>query len=155
MDQKQPGSPVLRVSIVSGSRNQREHLKRLIEQHGSHVVGMSGFHDYDITREEPHSDVLLVDLDRTDDTSLTRIEKLIEQSRVPVLFNESTSVPTTPGPYRDDWVDNLVGKLSNLATHRNLLSKSDLMGRPRYAQTTGYALPNVLIVAHSKTMRKS
>lgn len=154
MEQKRPGSPVLRVSIISGSRNQGEHLKSLIEQHGSHVVGMSGFHDYGMTGDESHSDVLLVDLDQTDDTSLTRLEKLMEQSSVPVLFNESTSVPMAPGAYRDNWVDNLVGKLSNLATHRNLFGKSNLLERPRYAQTTGYALPNVLIVAHSKTRRR-
>lgn len=154
MEHKQPGSPAMRVSIVSVSRNQREHLKRLIEQHGPRVVGMSGFRDYDLTRDEQHPDVLLVDLDQADDASLTRIERLLDQSNVPVLFNESTAVPTTPGPYRDDWVDNLVGKLYNLATHRSLLIKPGLSDRPRYAQTVGHALPNVLIVAHSKTRRR-
>ncbi len=154
MEHKQPGSPAMRVSIVSVSRNQREHLKRLIEQHGPRVVGMSGFRDYDLTRDEQHPDVLLVDLDQADDASLTRIERLLDQSNVPVLFNESTAVPTTPGPYRDDWVDNLVGKLYNLATHRSLLVRPGLSDRPRYAQTVGHALPNVLIVAHSKTRRR-
>ena len=87
MEQVQPGSPAMRVSIVSVSRNQREHLKRLIEQHGPRVVGMSGFRDYDLTREEQDPDVLLVDLDQADDTSLTRIETLLEQTSVPMLFN--------------------------------------------------------------------
>ena len=154
MEQKQLSSPAMRVSIVSVSRNQREHLKRLIEQHGPRVVGMSGFRDYDLTRDEQRPDVLLVDLDQADDVSLTRIEKLLEQTHVPVLFNESTAVPTTPGPYRDDWVDNLVGKLYNLATHRSLLAKSGLLDRPLYAQTASHTLPNVLIVAHSKTRRR-
>ena len=154
MEQKQPGPPAMRVSIVSVSRNQREHLKRLIEQHGPRVTGMSGFRDYDLTRDELPPDVLLVDLDQADDASLTRIERLLEQSNVPMLFNESMAVPTTPGPYRDDWVDNLVGKLYTLATHRNLAAKSSLSDRPRYAQTVGHTLPNVLIVAHSKTRRR-
>ncbi len=151
---QQPGSPAMRVSIVSVSRNQREHLKRLIEQHGPRVVGMSGFRDYDLTRDGQYPDVLLVDLDQADDASLTRIERLLDQSNVPVLFNESTAVPITPGTYRDDWVDNLVGKLYNLATHRSLLAKAPLSSRPRYAQTADHALPNVLIVAHSKTRRR-
>jgi len=154
MEQNQPSSPAMRVSIVSVSRNQREHLKRLIEQHGPRVVGMSGFRDHDLARDEIPPDVLLVDLDQADDLSLTRIERLLEQSDVPVLFNESTAVPTTPGPYRDDWVDNLVGKLYNLATQRRHVAKSGLSNRPRYAQTVGHTLPNVLIVSHSKTRRR-
>ena len=154
MEQKQSSSPAMRVSIVSVSRNQREHLKRLIEQHGPRVVGMSGFRDYELTREEQRPDVLLIDLDQADDASLTRIEKLLEQSQVPVLFNESTAIPTSPGPYRDDWVDNLVGKLYNLATHRNLIAKFGLQDRPLYAQTISHSLPNVLIIAHSKTRRR-
>ncbi len=155
MEQEQPGSPAMRVSIVSASRNQREHLKRLIEKHGPRVVGMSGFRDYDLAREEQHPDVLLVDLDQADDSSLTRIGKLLEQSKIPVLFNESTAVPTAPGPYRDNWVDHLIGKLYNLAAHRNLLAKTNLSDRPRYAQAAGsHTLPKVLIVAHSKTRRR-
>ncbi|MBI3776545.1 MAG: hypothetical protein HY273_13560, partial [Gammaproteobacteria bacterium] len=154
MEHKQSGSTAMRVSIVSVSRNQREHLKRLIEQHGPRVVGMSGFRDYILPRDEQYPDVLLVDLDDADDASLTRIEGLLEQSNVPVLFNESTAVPTAPGPYRDDWVDNLVGKLYILATQRSLIAKAGLSERPRYAQTVDYSLPNVLIVSHSKTRRR-
>ena len=154
MEHKQPGSPAIRVSIVSGSLNQREHLKRLIEQHGPRVVGTSSFRDFDLSRDELHPDVLLVDLDQADDASLSHIDRLLDQSHVPVLFNESTSIPTTPGPYRDDWIDNLVGKLYNLATHRSLLAKPDRIDRPRYARTVGHALPKVLIVAHSKTRRR-
>lgn len=154
MEHKQSGSNAMRVSIVSVSRNQREHLKRLIEQHGPRVVGMSGFRDYILPRDEQYPDVLLVDLDDADDASLTRIEGLLEQSNVPVLFNESTAVPTAPGPNRDDWVDNLVGKLYILATQRSLIAKAGLSERPRYAQTVDYSLPNVLIVSHSKTRRR-
>lgn len=154
MERKQPGSPAMRVSIVSASRNQREYLKRLIEQHGPHVVGMSGFRDYDINRYEQRPDVLLVDLGQADDISLTRIETLLEQSNIPILFNESAFVPITAGAYRDDWIDHLVEKLYTLATHRTLLAKPTLSDRPRYAQTEGHTLPNVLIIAHSKTRRR-
>ncbi len=154
MEHKQFSLPAMRVSIVSVSRDQREHLKRLIEQHGPRVVGMSGFRDYNLPRDEQHPDVLLVDLDQADDASLTRIEGLLEQSNVPVLFNESTAVPAVPGPYHDDWVDNLVGKLYILATHRSLVARAGLSERPRYAQTVDYTLPNVLIVSHSKTRRR-
>lgn len=154
MERKQPGSPAMRVSIVSASRNQREYLKRLIEQHGPHVVGMSGFRDYDINRYEQRPDVVLVDLGQADDISLTRIEALLEQSNIPILFNESAFVPITAGAYRDDWIDHLVEKLYTLATHRTLLAKPTLSDRPRYAQTEGHTLPNVLIIAHSKTRRR-
>lgn len=155
MIQQKPDSSKMRVAVISASRNQREHLRRLIEEHGPKVVGASGFRDYNATIGSQKPDVLLIDLDQADDAALDRMERLIEQSKIPILFNESTAIPLTPGPYRDDWLDNLVGKLFNLAQKQDAHNTSALLDRPRYTNTgTRFALPKVLVISHSKTRRR-
>lgn len=155
MNQPNSKPSMMRVAVVSASRNQREHLKRLIEEHGPKVVGISGFRDYNATIGAQKPDVLLIDLDQADDSSLDRMERLVEQSKIPILFNESTAIPMSPGPYRDDWVDNLVGKLYSLAQTRSVADMPTLLGRPRYTGGTArLALPKVLIITHSKTRRR-
>lgn len=145
----------MRVAVVSASRNQREHLKRLIEEHGPKVIGVSGFRDYNSAYGDQKPDVLLIDLDQADDASLARLDRMVEQSKIPILFNESTAIPMMPGPYRDDWVDNLVGKLYGLAQKQSTAPTSTFLNRPRYSNTTPrYAMPKVLVISHSKTRRR-
>lgn len=148
-------SSKMRVAVVSASRSQREHLKRLIEEHGPKVIGVSSFQDYYRAAGAQKPDVLLIDLDQADDASLARLERMVDQSKIPILFNESTAIPMMPGPYRDDWVDNLVGKLYGLAQKQHTAPSSTLLDRPRFSNTAPrHALPKVLVISHSKTRRR-
>jgi hypothetical protein len=154
MDNNEPQSSHMRVAIVSASRTQRETLKNLIEDNGQQVIGTAGFRDYFLRQEQLDPDVLLVDLDKADDDALDRLDRLVEQSKVPILFNESPTIPTTPGPYRDEWANNLIGKLHDLANRERTKLETGLLDRPRYNTRGAHAFPKVLVVSRSKTRRR-
>ncbi len=107
--------PLLRVAILSDSAIQRAKLKQLLKTQGSQIVHedtLGAYHPNDLANP---TDVLLVDLKNASDMSLQKLDELIDDNRVPVLFNDGETIPSEDGPVRDDWVNNLTNKLFTLA----------------------------------------
>ncbi len=144
----------MRVAVVSASRAQRESLKSLIEDNGPKVVTVTTMTDYLARPESVKSDVLLIDLAQATDFELEHVSDLVASAKIPVLLNESPNIPTMPGPYRDDWANNLIGKLVDLAEQGGAPKARGILDRPRYVQNSSYRLPKVMILSRSKTRRR-
>lgn len=112
-------SSPLRVTILSDSAVQRASLKRLLNQQGSQIVFENSLGGYNPEYLKNPTDVLLVDLKNAGDNSLAKLDDLLDNNDIPVLFNDGATIPTDAGPTRDDWVNNLTSKLYHLANKRD------------------------------------
>jgi len=93
MGMPDPQNCPLRVAILSRSTRERDCLADILESNGLFVVSDEEIHsgvDKDL------ADVLLVNLDDSDDDDL---DNIIDETELPILFNDSTSIrkPVTAG----------------------------------------------------------
>lgn len=157
--------PPLRVAILSDSDIQRTKLKQLLKTQGSQIVHedtLGAYHPNDLANP---TDVLLVDLTNASEISLQKIDELIEDNRIPILFNDGETIPNEDGPVRDDWVNTLTNKIFTLANRpvykapkkkKQMLQKNEL-GKLKSDNTPESLLkkdfPRTTIVSKSKTHR--
>ncbi len=111
------GQAPLRVAVISQSDRQRYNLRRILEGNGLLVVV-----DQTLTECAPGrldaglADVLLIDLDESFERELTSLDVLIEQSSLPILFNDGDVSYLDEDAKADDWGRKLVGKLIALVS---------------------------------------
>ncbi len=157
--------PPLRVAILSDSAIQRARLKQLLKTQGSQIVHedtLGAYHPNDLANP---TDVLLVDLKNASEMSLQKLDVLIEDNRLPVLFNDGETIPNEEGPVRDDWVNNLTNKIFTLANrpvykapkkNKRMLQKNEL-DELKLDNTLESLLkkdfPRTIIISKSKTRR--
>ena len=115
MQHSKPDTSPLRVTILSDSFIQRASLKELLREQGSEIVYENTLGGVDKSDLKIPTDVLLVDLESAGDSSLNKLEFILDNNTVPVLFNDGSTIPADNGPVRDDWINNLTHKLYNLA----------------------------------------
>ena len=87
----------LRVLVASDSEAQRDYLKMVLERSGMHVVSVVPFSEHLADQADAEkADVILVDLDENVERESGYLENMLDhlqnQSRVPVLFNDSSAV---------------------------------------------------------------
>jgi len=156
----------LRVTILSDSVVQRASLKTLLTGQGSQIVDENSLGGYDPDAPHDPTDVLLIDLKNAADLSLDKLEDLMDNSRIPVLFNDGATIPATEGPIRDDWAHNLTNKLYKLANkeldnpilkNKKKRRTSNHVSANKFQNTKAPALkkdfPRVAIISKSKTRR--
>ena len=156
----------LRVTILSDSVVQRASLKTLLTGQGSKIIDENSLGGYDPDAPHDPTDVLLIDLKNAADLSLDKLEDLMDNSRIPVLFNDGATIPSAEGPVRDDWAHNLTNKLYKLANKEldNPALKNKKKRRPskpvsanKFQNTKAPALkkdfPRVAIISKSRTRR--
>ena len=108
-------SPI-RVEIVSDSAAQRAALISILENRDLCIVKNTSLKEFNTTIDEPiNADVLLVDLNDSDDSCLDEFFNFADNSETPILFNDGVIAPTTDGPIKDEWTTKLVNKLTDLA----------------------------------------
>jgi chemosensory pili system protein ChpB (putative protein-glutamate methylesterase) len=111
------GQAPLRVAVISQSDRQRHNLRRVLESNGLLVVT-----DQTLTECAPGrldaclADVLLIDLDESYERELTSLDVLIEQSSLPILFNDGDVSYLDEDTKADDWGRKLVSKLTALVS---------------------------------------
>lgn len=109
-----------RLAIASNSERQRNHLKAMLEQSGLKVVAAVPIGDEMVERlNREQADVLLIDLDEGAHSShdLNQlIDRIQNQCRIPVLFNDSSSTGT--GSAFSDLGRKLTLKLTSLIGRR-------------------------------------
>jgi len=148
----------LRVAILSDSAIQRAALKQVLKNQGTQIVhedSLGAYHPNDLAGP---TDVLLVDLKNAGDLSLQKLDDLLEDNRLPILFNDGETIPTDEGPVRDDWVNNLTTKLFILANKPIYkISKKNKVTKLKPSDSTNTLLkkdfPRITIVSKSKTRR--
>lgn len=107
----------LRVLVATDSEPQRAYLKMVLERSGADVVSAVPLDDRLFRQiDEKNVDAVLVDLDDNATRSPEYLERMVDrihqQCRIPVLFNDSSSVSDSTG--RDDLGRKLSLKLTAL-----------------------------------------
>jgi chemosensory pili system protein ChpB (putative protein-glutamate methylesterase) len=111
------GQTPLRVAVISQSDRQRHNLRKVLESNGLLVVA-----DQTLAECAPGrlaaalADVLLIDLDESFELELTSLDVLIEQSSLPILFNDGDISYLDEDAKADDWGRRLVSKLTALVS---------------------------------------
>ena len=112
----------LRVAIITRSHMQRRCLRELLEEHHIEIISN------DIVKrclpgdiDKSVADVLLVDLDDSNDRDASLLEILIDQTSLPILFNDAgaTRIPTTTSGRA--WGRRLAEKLYDLADRQSAI----------------------------------
>lgn len=108
----------LRVAILARSPRQRLNLKSILESNDLDVVPEEELHSF-IARPATRqiADVLLVDLDESDEHGIEALEVLMEKTRLPVLFNDSAATRNKHSNGGSAWGKRLASKLVDLATN--------------------------------------
>ncbi len=106
----------LRVAILARSPRQRLNLKSILESNDLDVVPEEELHSF-ISRPAAQqiADVLLVDLDESDEHGIEALEVLMEKTRLPVLFNDSAGTRNRHSNGGSAWGKRLASKLVDLA----------------------------------------
>jgi chemotaxis response regulator CheB len=85
-----PVSNILRVAILSRSTRERDCLSEILENNGLNIVDDEVYRQsVKSPSDEDVADVILVNLDDSDDAEL---DELIDQIDTPMLFNDSASI---------------------------------------------------------------
>jgi chemosensory pili system protein ChpB (putative protein-glutamate methylesterase) len=109
------GHAPLRVAVISQSERQRNGLRKVLETNGLLVVVDQALSDTAPGRLDAGlADVLLIDLDESFERELTSLDVLIEQSSLPILFNDSDACYLDEDANSGDWGRKLVSKLTAL-----------------------------------------
>jgi len=108
-----PLSSSLRVAILSRSERERDCLSEILESNGLHIVSDEAFRQGNFDSiDQSVADVILVNLDESDDDEL---DILIEQIELPLLFNDSASIRKQVTAGGRAWGRRLAEKLMSLA----------------------------------------
>lgn len=112
----QPGGHhQLRVAIASESELQRANLKLMLERSGLQVVVTRPMSDDFLNQVSANiADVLLIDLDDTTDDDMDLLDQLLEQSHLPILFNDSAATRQSSLVFDADVGKKLASKLVSL-----------------------------------------
>ncbi len=111
------GQAPLRVAVISQSDRQRHNLRRVLESNGLLVVADQTLTECAPGRLDAYlADVLLIDLDESFERELTSLDVLIEQSSLPILFNDGDVSYLDEDEKADDWGRKLVSKLTALVS---------------------------------------
>ena len=114
------GCQPLRVAIGCNSEQQRMFLHQLLEGHGLRVATATMIDDASLlTLDRNRADVLLVDMD--DECDAAVLDRLMEQVRVPVLFNDSGQ--NNLAQLSSSWPAKLVEKITSVAARDELVAE--------------------------------
>ncbi len=111
------GQAPLRVAVISQSDRQRHNLRKVLENNGLLVVADQTLTECAPGRLDAYlADVLLIDLDESFERELTSLDVLIEQSSLPILFNDGDVSYLDEDTKADEWGRKLVSKLTALVS---------------------------------------
>lgn len=111
----------LRVAIITKSSSEQATLKQVLESNDLVVIQDAEFiSSLAAPLENSLVDILLVDLDETDEHSIAVLDQIMEKTNVPVLFNKGMRIAASSRQFSADWGRRLANKLSELV---NLESK--------------------------------
>lgn len=120
MGMPNPNADGIRVVIISHSGKQWEILKSIMEENELVVVPPLFGQPIDVTLDKQRADVLLVNLDDSEDDKL---DALIDNTKLPVLFNDSATIRKPTNISGRAWGRRLCEKLAELALDFNVPDK--------------------------------
>ncbi|ADJ27092.1 chemotaxis protein CheB [Nitrosococcus watsonii] len=129
----------VQVAIACNCKDMRLQIRHILEQHGLSVVA-DGPPDIQFltVAESRYANVLFIGLDKAYEKQAQAFEKLLEQTSLPMLFNEGTpqtSKKTTEFAQWGKRISNKLAKLANLAPTTRILGKET----PRQLNPQGFS----------------
>ncbi len=106
---------LLRVAVIYTSNQKSEELGSILSAHNIEVAAMVKLSNqalYEI--DAINTDAILVDLDENAEQKLDVLENLLEESSLPLLFNDNETTQFNLSISRSDWSNRLALKLRTL-----------------------------------------
>jgi len=105
----------IRVAVATASSRHRDQLQQIFERTGLRVMLNEPFSDNFIAKI-PHNkiDVLLIDLDEADEKHHSLLEKLLESTDIPIIFNDVSVLAFNEPGRQGKWFGTLMGKIAEI-----------------------------------------
>ncbi|WP_166668752.1 chemotaxis protein CheB [Thiohalophilus thiocyanatoxydans] len=105
----------IRIAVATASSRHRDKLQKIFERAGLRVILNEPFSDSFIAKI-PHNkiDVLLLDLDEGDETQHLLLEKLLESTEIPIIFNDVSALAFNEPGKQGKWFGILMGKIAEI-----------------------------------------
>ncbi|MFO8025275.1 chemotaxis protein CheB [Thiohalophilus sp.] len=105
----------IRIAVASGSSRHRDHLQQIFERTGLQVVLNEPFSEYFIAKLADNKiDVLLIELDERNERHNQLLEKLLELSDIPIIFNDVSALAFNEPAHHGKWFGTLMGKIAEI-----------------------------------------
>lgn len=108
----------LRVAVICNNDDHRVFLKSALEKCGLQVVAVLSFElTPNVATDFNNADILFVDLNENIDQELQQLDHLLEQCRLPVLYNDSSDTRLGIADTSENFGKRLTFKLTSLVRH--------------------------------------
>lgn len=102
----------LRIAIASGSPKQRDYLQHALARSGLRIALNEPLTELFLARlEEREIDVLLLDLDESQDEDDEILDRLLDQTSAPIIFNDVTALTGNEPRLLARWYGKLLRKI--------------------------------------------
>ncbi|UCE88480.1 MAG: chemotaxis protein CheB [Pseudomonadota bacterium] len=102
----------IRIAVASDSAKQRDYLQQALARSGLKIVLNEPLTELFLARlEEKEVDVLLLDLDETCDQDDVVLDRLLEQTGAPIIFNDVTALTVNEPRVLAKWYGKLLRKI--------------------------------------------
>jgi len=105
----------IRIAMASDSSRHRDHLQQVFERTGLRVMLNEPFSENFIAKIAHNKiDVLLIELDEGNETHNTLLDKLLESTEIPIIFNDVSVLAFNEPGQRGKWFGTLMGKIAEI-----------------------------------------
>ncbi len=116
MNDNNDNNKLLRVAIIHTSNHKPEELQTALKTHDIEIVAVAELSTQCLQEIDPdNTDAILVDLYENAEQELDILESLLEESTLPLLFNDNATTQFNISISSPDWSDKLASKLRSLA----------------------------------------
>ncbi|MGD8711232.1 MAG: chemotaxis protein CheB [Thiohalophilus sp.] len=105
----------IRIAVASGSSKHRDQLQHILEHSGLIVMLNEPFSDNFIAKLPGNKiDVILIELHEDDDTHNQLLDKLLEATDIPIVFNDVSVLALNEPEQQGKWFGSLMGKIADI-----------------------------------------
>ena len=109
----------IRIAITSGSASHRSYLQKSMEHNGIQVVLNESLTENFMNQLDLiESDVVIFDVAAVDDNHADYLDRLLEQSKIPVIIDDVSALTLNEPKASSDWNNKLLQKIADI-TGRN------------------------------------
>lgn len=103
----------IRIAVASGSSRHRDHLQQVFERSGLRVLLNEPFTENFVVKVANNQvDVLLLELDEQDEEQTLLLDKLLELTDTPIIFNEASVLAFNEPEKQGKWFSSLMSKIA-------------------------------------------
>lgn len=104
-----------RIAVASASSRHRDHLQQIFERTGLRVMLNEPFSEnFIIKLASCQVDVLLIELDERNEQHNLLLDKLLESTEIPIIFNDVSALAFNEPVREGKWFGTLMGKIAEI-----------------------------------------